>query len=144
MARGAGSARFGCLDPEDLGEPSTVAFLAAERRPKERVRRLERELRTDDARPEHEHVHVVVLDALVRGVRVVADRGANAADLAGRNRGADAGTADEDPSLRRAATYRLAEPLREVRVVVVRIGAVATEVDQLVARRRVAEPPDEL
>jgi len=55
---------------------------------------------------------------------------------------ADARAADQDPSIRAAGDDRLAEPLREIRVVVVGIGAVATQVDELVpevGRRQAAE-----
>ena len=83
--------------------------------------------------PEREDVHVVVLDALMGRVRVVADRGPDAADLVRRDARADAGAADEDPALGLAVADRVAEPRGEVRVVVRRIGAVAAEVDQLVA-----------
>src|SRR4051794_41530302 len=99
MARGAGSAGFGCLDGEDLVEAPAVTRLAAERRGEECVGALEGELGTDDPRAEHEHVHVVVLDALVRGGRVVTDRRANAADLAGGDRRAAARAADEQAAL---------------------------------------------
>ena len=57
---------------------------------------------------------------------------------------ADAGAADEDAAIGLAALDRHAEPLREVRVVVGRVGAVAAEVDEVVARGRAPEPPNQL
>ena len=92
----------------------------------------------DDPRAEGQHVHVVVLDALVRRVRVVAHGGPHAADLVRGHARADAGAADEDPAIDLAVADRVPEPLREVRVVVVRVRAVAAEVDELVVR---AAPP---
>ncbi len=50
-----------------------------------------------------------MLDTLVSGVDVVADRRADARDLAGRDRGADAGAADEDAAFRPSAGDRRAE-----------------------------------
>ena len=75
------------------GSPEKVA-------PRKATRALEGELRADDAGAEGEDVHVVVLDALARRVRVVADGGADAADLVRRHGGADARAADEDPAIR--------------------------------------------
>ena len=57
----------------------------------------------------------------------------DAAHLVGRHGRADPRSADEDPAIGVARVDRLAEPPREVRVVVVRVGAVAAEVDQVVA-----------
>ena len=73
------------LDREDLVEAAPVARLAGERRAEERDGALVGRLRPDDPGAQGQHVHVVVLDALVGGVRVVADRGADAADLVGRH-----------------------------------------------------------
>ena len=63
-----------------------------------------------------------MLDALVRGVGVVADGGADAGELAGGDRGADARAADEDPALGPATLERLAELARLVGVVDPRLG----------------------
>jgi ribose 5-phosphate isomerase B len=60
-----------------------VAGLAAERRAEERDHALPAWLRPDDPRAQGQDVHVVVLDALVGRVRVVADGGADPADLVG-------------------------------------------------------------
>ena len=60
--------------------------------------------------------------------------------LVGRDRRPDAGAADQDAAVGLAADDRLAESLGEVRVVVVRVGAVAAEVDQLMVEPGAAEP----
>lgn len=52
--------------------------------------------RTDDASPEAEHVHVVVLDALGRGVGVVADAGTHALHLVRGHAGPYTATAEDD------------------------------------------------
>ena len=67
----------------DLLQPCQIAtFSRRTSRREKRPHELAGERRADDLRAEAEHVHVVVLDALVRGVRVVADRGADPVDLA--------------------------------------------------------------
>ena len=69
---------------------------------------LERRLGPDDPGAERQDVHVVVLDALVGRVGVVADGGADAADLVRRDARADAGAADEDAALGLAVADRVA------------------------------------
>ena len=73
-----------------------MAGLAAEACPEERAGALDRELDRDDPRTEAQDVHVVVLHALARRVRVVADRGADAAHLGRCDGRPDAAAADED------------------------------------------------
>ena len=58
----------------DLLQSSDVTLAAVETCREEGAHELRRELAADHLRAEAEHVHVVVLDALVRGVGVVADR----------------------------------------------------------------------
>ena len=70
------------------------------------------------------------------------DRRPDAADLVGRDAGPDPGAADEDPAVGLAVADRERQAAGEVRVVVVRVGAVAAEVDQLVAG--VGEPGEQL
>ena len=121
-----------------------MARLAAEGRREEGERDLERGLRADDAGAEGQDVHVVVLDALVRRVRVVADGGADAADLVGRDAGADARAADQDAAVRLAARRRRARAARRSPGSRRPGRAVATEVDQLVAEAGRREPAQEL
>src|ERR1700682_1096607 len=63
-----------------------ITLTAVESCPEECAHELAREARSDHLGAEAEDVHVVVLDALVRGVDVVADRSADAAHLRGGNR----------------------------------------------------------
>src|SRR5918994_5888551 len=110
----------------DFLQPLDVALAPVEARGEESADELDSELGADHLRAQAEHVHVVVLDALVRGVDVVADRCPNAGELAGGDRGADARAADEDSPVGVAALDRLAELTRLVRVVDpfgVRVGA---------------------
>src|SRR5690349_3229440 len=132
------------LDREDLAEPAAVARLPAELRAEEGEDALPGRLRADHPRAEGQDVHVVVLDALVGGIRVVADGGPDAADLVRRDARAHAGAADEDPAVRVPVADRIADLRREVRVVILGVGAVAAQVDQLVAELGRTETPEEL
>ena len=83
------------LSPEsvqifDLLQPPHVALGTVEACAEERLDEVARDARADDFGAEAEDVHVVVLDALVRGVDVVADRGPDPRLLAGGDRRADA------------------------------------------------------
>src|SRR4051812_16266141 len=80
----------------DLLQALHVPRASVERRIQEGAHELARERRSHHFGAEAEHVHVVVLDTLVRRVRVVADRRTDARELAGGDRSTDAGTADEN------------------------------------------------
>src|SRR3954463_1278298 len=90
-------------------------LLRVEPRGNERGYELARERRAHDLRAEAEHVHVVVLDALMRAVGVVTDRRADPGLLARRDRSADAGPAHENATLRARALDLLADLARLVR-----------------------------
>src|SRR6185437_16214523 len=134
----------GSLDGEDLVQPAPMPRLAAELRMEEGQGALERGLHADDTLAQGEDVHVVVLDALVRRVGVVAHGRAHATDLGGGHARPHAGAADEDAALHVAVTDRLADPLREVRIVVVRIAAITAEIDELVIRAQRRHAPEQL
>src|SRR5512133_2041432 len=123
------------LERADLRDAPRVPLLAVEAGGQERLRELERERLADDARAEREDVHRVVLDALVRGVVVVADAGEDARDLVRRGRHADAAAADEDRPLGPPVEDRPRGRLGVIRVVA-RRGVVRAEVDRLVPERR--------
>src|SRR5690606_29464219 len=70
------------LDGLDLANaPDVPLLVAAELRAKERVDQFFRNLHADDPPAERQHVHVVMFDALARGVCIVADGGTDAGDL---------------------------------------------------------------
>ena len=64
-----------------------------------RPHQILREGDANNARSEHKHIHIVVLDALMRRISVMAYSRANAGKLVGRDAGADAAAADEDATL---------------------------------------------
>jgi len=115
-----------------LAEPADVALLAGEARAEVGGDDLGRGARADHARAEAEHVDVVVLDALVRRMHIVADRGADALHLVGADRGADAGAADHQPALDLARGDGGGDLARDVREVD-RRGIVGADVEHLVA-----------
>src|SRR5437870_4462338 len=119
-----------------LLEPRDVARATVEARGEERGDELARKRRANDFRAEAEHVHVVVLDTLVRAVGVVADRGADPRELAGGDRGADAGAADDDPALGVAGDDRPADLSRLVGVVDPHPRIVGAEVEHVVRSHR--------
>src|SRR5436190_24089805 len=103
-----------------------ITLAAVESCPDECAHELGCEARSHDLGAEAEDVHVVVLDALVRRVGVVADRGADAGDLAGRDRGADPRAAAEHAALGAAADEGVADLARLVRTVdALRVGVIA-------------------
>src|SRR5436305_14253959 len=95
-----------------FSQPLDITLAAVESCPEERVREVGGEARADHLAAEAEDVHVVVLDALMRRVDVVADRRADAAHLRRGDRGADPRAADEDTPLGVAPLQRLAELAR--------------------------------
>src|SRR6188508_535547 len=117
----------------DLLQPTHVAFPAVEFRTQEGANQLCCEGSADHLGADAEHVHVVVLHALVGRVRVVADRCADPCELAGRDRSADPRPADEDAAVGASLLDRLAELASLVRVVDARLGVERAEVDGLVA-----------
>src|SRR5690349_3419141 len=87
------------FDGLDLRQAAHVALLAGELRPREGGDDLRGVGGPHDARAEAEHVDVVVLHRLVRGVGVVRRAGADAGDLAGGHGDPGAGAAHDDRTL---------------------------------------------
>src|SRR5262245_2808421 len=75
------------------------------------------QFRADDARPENQHIDIVVLDALVCGVAIVAETGTNSGNLVGRHGSADATAADEDSALRLTTQDTSGHSFSKVRIV---------------------------
>jgi len=121
-----------------------MARLAGERGPEEGDRALECRFGSDHPGPERQHVHVVVLHTLMRRVCVVADRRPDAGHLVCRDGRTDPGSADEDAAVRLAGLDGVAQPLREVGVVIGGIRAIPTKVDQLMAEIGDRQPGEQL
>src|SRR5215208_2860865 len=118
----------------DLFQSSDIALAAVETCREEPAHELRGDRGAHHLTTQAEHVHVVVLDALVRGVGVVADRGADPGELARRKRRADARAADEHASLGVAGTDRFADLPRLVRIVDPDAAVVGAEIDDFVAQ----------
>src|SRR6266550_3552781 len=118
----------------DLSQTSDIALAAVEVGAEIGADEVRGERGADDFGAEAEHVHVVVLDALMRGVDVVTGRSADSRQLGGSDRGAHAGAADEDPPLGFAVPDHLADLARLVRIVDPLGGRVGAEINRLVAQ----------
>src|SRR5918992_4698687 len=116
----------------DFRKPAHVALPTVEPGAEESADQLSRQVRPHHSRADAEHVHVVVLDALVRRVRVVTGRGPDARELRRGDRGARTRPADEDCTLGQPAANRVADLLGLVRIVDHRLRPVGAEVDGLV------------
>jgi hypothetical protein len=93
--------------------PLFVRESGAQKRPDQLVSEFD----TDHPRTHHKHVHIVVFDALVGGIRVMAQAGADAGDLVGGHGSADARPAHNDASVSPARTDRVPDGRREIRVI---------------------------
>src|SRR3954447_11204139 len=122
------------FDGLDLRQAAHVALLAGELRLRIGGDDLRGVGGPHDARAEAQHVDVVVLHGVMRGVGVVRRAGPDAGDLAGGHSDAGARAADDDRAVRAALADGLPRHLRCVRVVngVRREGA---EVERLVPGR---------
>src|SRR6185312_9847825 len=83
----------------ELGDPAAELFRRRELGVEVGGDQVPGEPGTDDLRADAQDVDVIVLDALVRRMHVMADRGPDALHLVGADRGAHAGAADHQPAL---------------------------------------------
>ena len=67
--------------------------------PQEGLHQLRHQRRADDPRAQAEHIHIIVFDALVGGVDIVAQAGIDTFDLVGRDTGPNPRAADQNPAL---------------------------------------------
>src|SRR5439155_22005219 len=102
----------------------------------ERRDEVTRQRRPDDLGAQAEDVHVVVLDALVSRVDVVADRRADTGKLGGGDGGAHTGTADEHSTVGVPALNGLADLASLLRIVDPDRVGVATHVHDGVPGKR--------
>ena len=86
---------------------------------------------SDDSRAEHEHVHIVMFDALMRGVGIVTESGSDAGDFVGGDGGADTAAADENTSFGFPGDDGFAQGFGEIGVVG-RIGVEGADVENIV------------
>ncbi len=94
-----------------------MAFFGSVFGVQERGDDLECQLAADDPAADAQHVHVVVLYALARGISVVTDRRADAGDFVGRDADADTTAANQQPTIGFAAVDSLGDFDSEIGVV---------------------------
>jgi len=105
------------------------------KRAQEGAHQVDRQRGADDLRAEAEHVHVVVLDALMRRVDVVAHGAPDSVHLGNGHRRTDARAADEDAALTVAVLDQPSQLSRLVGIVDPDCIGVDTQVERLVSER---------
>src|SRR5215471_13531696 len=105
------------LDRRDLSQAPLVPFLVAESCPQECLYEVFCQLHADYARTENQHIHVVMLDALMRRVAVMADGSADAGHLVGGNTRSNSAAANQHAALCSPIEHRLAYRFGEIRIV---------------------------
>ena len=105
-----------------------MSRLAGEASVQECLHQLAGKLDTDDTTAEHQYVHVVVLDALVRRVGVVTQSGANPWNPVRGHRRANTAPAEQDAALGPVLAQGSTDGLGIVGIVH-RIGAVGAQVE---------------
>src|SRR2546423_9833233 len=123
----------------DLLESLQVTIATVEMWPEEGGDQIFGKRRPHDLGAEAEDVHVVVLDALMGRVDVVANGGADPGELAGGDRGAHTRSADEHTTLGVPAEDRLAEFARLVRIVDPDGVGIGSQVHQLMPGKRLED-----
>ena len=125
LSSGRGHRRVSSIfDLGDLVDPALVAAafeLGVEEDPRDLLGQLGR----DDPRADREHVGVVVLARHARGVEIVAERGARAVHLVGRDLLALAAAAEHDADDRRRRRTTARADRRAVRRVVDRVSVLS-------------------
>ncbi len=110
-----------------------MALLTRESGTKKRGREIPGKFHADYARTENQHVHVVVLHSLVRGVRVVAKAGSNAMDLVGSHAGAHPAPTDQDAPFRPSIEHGVSKRGGKIRIIVRMGGIVGSQIENVVA-----------
>jgi len=110
------SVNFECLGPPELllegldfPQPPHVTLFVSEVRGQKGANDVLSELLGNDPRSHDQDVHVVMLDALMAGVGVMADAGADAFDFVGGHADSDTAAADEDAALGAAIEHGAAD-----------------------------------
>src|SRR5215472_2392852 len=114
---GSGTACVPLFDAERLSQSTLVALLCRKARFQESRAQVLGQLNSDDARAQDQHVDVVMLHALMRGVAVMADPGADSRNLVGGYRSAYTASAEDDAAIAFAGEKALGYFLREVGII---------------------------
>ena len=91
------------LQTDDFFQAALVAFFAGEARIEENGAEVFCQFRTDDARTQNQDIHIVMFHALMGGIGVVGQAGADSRDFVGSHGCSHAAAADENAALGFAA-----------------------------------------
>ena len=105
------------FDGDDLCQSAGVSIFRFILSVQERFDDLQRKFRSDDTTADAQHIHVIVFDALVSGIRVMTDCRADAFDLVRRNADTDSTAAHHDASVRFSVDDLASHLQSEIRVV---------------------------
>lgn len=108
-----------------------MPFLAGELGVEKGVSKLARRFGPDNTGTQNQDIHIVVLNALVRGIHVVTETGANAGQFIRGDRSADAAAAYENAAIGLFGAENIVEFLRVIGVID-RLGSVGADVQDLV------------
>src|SRR6516162_8344880 len=96
----------------------------------EGANQLTGEFDADDSAAEHQHIHVVMLNTLVRRIGVVTQSGANTWNPVCSHRGANTASAEQDTALRPVLAQCSTNGFRIVGIVY-RVGAIGAHIDDV-------------
>src|SRR5271165_3943139 len=97
------------LNRLDLAQPPHMTWLAAECRVQESPCQFLREFDANDTSAEHQHIHVVVLHALMSRVGIMTETGTDTPHLVCRDACAYAAAANENPPVSRTRQQGFAQ-----------------------------------
>ena len=121
------------LDRSYLRESSLVAFLARVFGPDVRADHVFGQSLAHDAASEHEHVHRIVLDALVGRVVVLAVGGTDSRDLVRRDARPHPGTTKHDSAVDFSADHRQRDLLGVIGIVDT-LGRIGSDIDHFMTQ----------
>src|SRR5580765_1108807 len=94
-----------------------MPLLVRETRSEESLHQVFGQFHANDARTEHQHVHIVMFDALMCRIAVMANRSTNAYEFICRDACTDAASANQNAAIRFSIKHRSAHRFCEVWIV---------------------------
>jgi len=91
------------------------------------------ERNANNSGPQHQHIHIVMFDALMSGISVVAHGRPDSWDLVDGNGRTDAAAADQHAALDGRALDGFTDGFRKIGIIVRRVHHEGTDVDNLMA-----------
>ena len=94
-----------------------MSFFVRKFRPHKRAHQILGQRYANDTGTQHKNINIVVLDALMRGIGVVAHSRPNAGKFVGSDAGADTAAADEDAAFGSAIEHGAAHGFGEIGII---------------------------